>query len=54
MEYLSILADRIQGAPGACWNWFGTLSLNEWFFVLGVGAFMGFFCMRGYGGRDRV
>lgn len=34
-------------ATGETWNWFNSLSREEWVVVLGVGAALGFLCMRG-------
>lgn len=33
------------------WNWFNTLSREEWMLVLGVSAACGFLCMKGFGSR---
>ncbi len=41
-----------DGLMGSTWDWFNTLSRDEWILVLGVAAACGFLCMRGFGSRN--
>ncbi len=54
MGYLSAASEWANSLPGECWSWFMGLNQQEWFVVLGIGAAIGFFCMRGFGSKYRV
>jgi hypothetical protein len=54
------MADLIQRiyeqgshATGDVWQWFDSLTREEWVVVLGVVSVLGFLCMLGYGSRSK-
>lgn len=49
MQYLM---ERLNDASGDLWNWFNSLSRDEWMIVLAVVTALGFLCMRGFGSRS--
>jgi hypothetical protein len=54
---MSDIAQRIldQGSnvSGDVWQWFNSLTREEWVVVLAVVSVMGFLCMLGYGSRSK-
>ncbi|HEY4234771.1 MAG TPA: hypothetical protein VGM76_15155 [Lacipirellulaceae bacterium] len=38
---------------GDVWQWFNSLTREEWVVVLGVTSVLGFLCMLGYGSRSK-
>ncbi len=44
--------DCYDALMGSTWDWFNTLTREEWVLVLGVAAACGFLCMRGFGSRS--
>ena len=53
-NYLAAGVDWVQGLGQETWNWFNSLTPQEWFLVLGIIASLGFLCMRGYGRRGNL
>jgi hypothetical protein len=51
---VTIASDWFQVLLHDTWNWFNSLSYQEWFLVLGIIASLGFLCMRGYGSRSSL
>lgn len=45
------LYHRIHSGVDQSWNWFNTLSQEEWLVVLMVTCACGFLCIRGFGGK---
>lgn len=50
--FYNTINDWFAGVTSSTWQWFATLSREEWVIVLGVGAACGFLCMRGFGSRS--
>lgn len=50
--WFTTIFDWYDGVMAGTWNWFNTLSREEWMLVLGVAAACGFLCMRGFGSRN--
>ena len=53
MSAINSVGDWIQLVLIQSWQWFNSLSYQEWFVVLGITAMAGFICMRGFGSRGR-
>ena len=41
----------VRTGVGRTWNWFNTLSKDEWMIVLAVGCLLGMLMLRGMGKR---
>ena len=52
-KFLDRFFDQCSQAPDGVWQWFNSLTREEWVVVLGVVCVMGFFCMLGYGSRSK-
>lgn len=44
--------EKLNTASAETWNWFNTLTRDEWMIVLVLVTALGFLCMRGYGSRS--
>jgi hypothetical protein len=42
-----------SNVTGDVWQWFNSLTREEWVVVLGVVSVLGFLCMLGYGSRSK-
>ncbi|MCO6043408.1 hypothetical protein NG895_05770 [Aeoliella sp. ICT_H6.2] len=51
-NFYNKISEWFEAFMGGTWNWFNTLSREEWVVVLAVVAACGFLCMRGYGSRS--
>jgi hypothetical protein len=45
--------DQGYQVSGDIWQWFNSLTREEWVVVLGVVSVLGFLCMLGYGSRSK-
>ncbi len=54
MKYINLVQAWLLGMKGQTWQWFSTLSQQEWMVVLGIIAALGFLCMRGFTQRGTL
>jgi hypothetical protein len=52
-EIIQRFYEQGTNVSGDVWQWFNSLTREEWVVVLGVTSVLGFLCMLGYGSRSK-
>jgi hypothetical protein len=54
MKYFYEAQAWLVNAKGETWQWFSTLSQQEWLVLLGIVAALGFLCMKNFTQRGTL